>query len=1360
VATKNFNVKNGITTGNITLDAATSNANVGNLNSAGRVYATDNLLIGSTGGEGGQLTIGYTGINGITGQANSTWNVDVDGSNNFRIFTQYANGAASTPTTFYSANNNINFPANVSAGYFIGNGSQLTGIVAAAGASIVNGNSNVTVVANSNVTVSVAGTANTVVFSTSGITSNGANAFLATGSAYNNVALGMLSANASNGANMAIRDFSSVTSTMYFDVAVGGTANGSFLFRTNSGFSSLATISNAGLTLSTGVFNGNGNSLSSLQGANVLGTVANATNAAAVQTNTSASSTVYLAGVTSSSNGNSALNIVTGITANFAANSITATTFNGSLANGNSNVSIAANGNVNISAVGNPNVLAITGTGANLVGTLNIGGRSLSQSAWTTGGIALVQSAATYTDTTSAAGTVADVRINQFNAPTLAASNAITVTNLYGTYFTAPVSGTNVTASANYAVAADSAYVNGTFRVQGSTLLAVNTTTGTFGVGSSIMTGTITLGSATGTQTTNIQAGATTSGNTKTINMGTGGVSGSTTTIIIGSANGTTTTINGNANIGNVGTAQVLASANVTAPQLISNVATGTAPFVVTSTTQVANLNVATAGTATTATNAAAVLQNVQTTGTYYPAFISSTANGNYSLNSNTAFSANVSNGAMIATTFAGNIQGGTGNSNVGNIGATNGAFTGNVTAGNANVTGQIISTIGTGTAPFVVTSTSKVANLSVETANTATTAATAGSASTAGTVTTAAQPNITSVGTLTSLNTGAISTSANLNLNSNYINNVATPSANSDAATKGYVDGLVSTGLYYHAAVNAATTTTLATTTGGTITYNNGTAGVNANLVTTGSFNLIDTANVQTVGTRILVKDEANAAWNGVYTWANATTIVRSTDTDSYGPGTGDLSENDYFFVNGGSVNIGTSYVCNTAGTIVFGTTNITFSLFSTSQVYSNGTGLGLSGTVFSISNTSVTAGTYGNSDAVATFTVNNQGQLTAASNTVIQANAANLSGTVLKSTVVTSSLTSVGTVTTGVWNNNIGTSATFAAGLSGANLASITGANVTGTVPNATAATNASALLQNTSTATTVYPIFTTSSANGNASAVINTSISANLGNASITATTFVGALSGAHNGTVGATTANTGAFTTISATGQITSTVATSTAPFVVSSNTLVANLNADLLDGFNSATAATASTIALRDANGNVSANYFTGILANGNSNVSIAANANITLSAAGSGTLIVTGTGANVFGYATATGNVTGANIVATQNHIFSVATGIAAAGSSQGAATGLTKDINQVTSVTPTTADGVSLPTAVPGYRITILNASLSPLNVYPLGNGTINGGTANAAYSQPAGARLDFICIASTVAPGGRWFTMNATYG
>lgn len=51
----------------------------------------------------------------------------------------------------------------------------------------------------------------------------------------------------------------------------------------------------------------------------------------------------------------------------------------------------------------------------------------------------------------------------------------------------------------------------------------------------------------------------------------------------------------------------------------------------------------------------------------------------------------------------------------------------------------------------------------------------------------------------------------------------------------------------------------------------------------------------------------------------------------------------------------------------------------------------------------------------------------------------------------------------------------------------------------------------------------------------------------------------------GTIGSTTPNTGAFTTLSASGVITSTVATGTAPLTIASTTKVANLNVDQLDG---------------------------------------------------------------------------------------------------------------------------------------------------------------------------------------------------
>jgi hypothetical protein len=53
------------------------------------------------------------------------------------------------------------------------------------------------------------------------------------------------------------------------------------------------------------------------------------------------------------------------------------------------------------------------------------------------------------------------------------------------------------------------------------------------------------------------------------------------------------------------------------------------------------------------------------------------------------------------------------------------------------------------------------------------------------------------------------------------------------------------------------------------------------------------------------------------------------------------------------------------------------------------------------------------------------------------------------------------------------------------------------------------------------------------------------------------------------IGATTPNTAKFTTVQASGQITSTVATGTAPFVVASSTLVPNLHAATADSLGTA-----------------------------------------------------------------------------------------------------------------------------------------------------------------------------------------------
>lgn len=69
-----------------------------------------------------------------------------------------------------------------------------------------------------------------------------------------------------------------------------------------------------------------------------------------------------------------------------------------------------------------------------------------------------------------------------------------------------------------------------------TTSLGTAATTGTTTIGGTTQTGAITVGQSTGAQTLNLASGATTNTTTKTVNIGTAGVSGSITNINIGSA--------------------------------------------------------------------------------------------------------------------------------------------------------------------------------------------------------------------------------------------------------------------------------------------------------------------------------------------------------------------------------------------------------------------------------------------------------------------------------------------------------------------------------------------------------------------------------------------------------------------------------------------------------------------------------------------------------------------------------------------------------------------------------------------------------------------------------------------------------
>lgn len=154
-------------------------------------------------------------------------------------------------------------------------------------------------------------------------------------------------------------------------------------------------------------------------------------------------------------------------------------------------------------------------------------------------------------------------------------------------------------------------------------------------------------------------------------------------------------------------------------------------------------------------------------------------------------------------------------------------------------------------------------------------------------------------------------------------LTNVGTPSAGTDAANKTYVDS-VAQGLDTKASVVAATTTngTLATA------FANG--------------QVIDGVTLATAD-RILIKNQTDATANGIYTVNASGAPTRSTDMDA-----GSEFPSAYVFVEQGTVNADTGWVCTNNAPVTLGSTNIVWTQFSGAGTYTASNGVLLTGSNF----------------------------------------------------------------------------------------------------------------------------------------------------------------------------------------------------------------------------------------------------------------------------------------------------------------------------------------------------------------------------------------------------------------------------
>ena len=233
------------------------------------------------------------------------------------------------------------------------------------------------------------------------------------------------------------------------------------------------------------------------------------------------------------------------------------------------------------------------------------------------------------------------------------------------------------------------------------------------------------------------------------------------------------------------------------------------------------------------------------------------------------------------------------------------------------------------------------------------------------------------------------------VDVGSKRITSLAEPSADSDAATKYYVDAARS-GLDIKNSVKVATT---------------------AN-ITLSNTQTIDGVALS-VGDRVLVKDQSSAVQNGVYVVASGS-WTRATDADA----PAELNPGTFVFVEQGTVNSDTGFVVTSDGALTIGTDAINWTLFSTSGTLIAGAGLSKNGYTLEVN---VANGIEVSSDNVQLASSVAGAGLTYSSGVLNVVGTAdritvNADSIDIASTYVgQSTITTLGTIGTGVWQGTV---------------------------------------------------------------------------------------------------------------------------------------------------------------------------------------------------------------------------------------------------------------------------------------------------------------------------------------------------